>query len=171
MGIVLIFLLLFFPIRLNAKIFADVGECYACLYVFFFRIKILTLNVFSHKNNLYYKISTQKPKSINFYPDFNKKSKNRFNFLIINKINARILLGSTNILPATAITQLIRIFSAINTQINHKKINIKTYCKYYTDDLQFSIIIKTFTNVFYVLLSLFEKLFKRRKIDAKKQSD
>lgn len=171
MSIVLIFLLLFFPIRLNAKIIADVGECYACLYVFFFRIKILTLNVFSHKNNLYYKISTQKPKKITFYPNFSNKSKNKFNFLIINKINARILLGSTNVLLATAITQLIRIFSVINTQINPKKVNIKTYCKYYTDDLQFLILIKTFTNVFYVLLSLLEKLFKRRKINAKKQSN
>lgn len=161
MVIVLIFfIVLAFPIKLHSQGRISFSNGYIYLNLFLYKIKLLSLKIFPYRKFFYYKINRNKPKKLLINLKNDNKAKRKFNFIILNSVKISINVKTKNPVLTTFIAQSLGIISPFFTHFKDIRVGI---CA--TTNFVFSNSIKAdargYTNLFYLLLSLIERIVKR----------
>ena len=157
----LIFLFLIFPIKLNTKIIVVPSQGNFCAKIFLYKLQLFKICLFIYNDKLYYQFSKSKPREVEINFPFKTNKKRKFNFIILEKIDVFSYFGVENAMFTTLINQFIRIFSKYINHINDIDINIKSYPLFKYSSFYFKANVVTNTNIIYILISLFERLFSK----------
>lgn len=161
MIIVLIFLLLLLPIKLNMKIIFVPTQNNFHVKIFLYKLQLFKIYFFLYNDKLYYQFSKSKPRELKIDFPFNTTQKRKFNFVILEKIDVFSYFGVENAMLTVLINQFIRIFFQNFNHINDISINIKSYPVFKCTNFYLKSNVIVNTNIIYILISLFERLFSK----------
>lgn len=160
MIIALIFFVLIFPVKLSLLGKLSLRSKQAFLYLLIYKFNIISIRFFINNDFIYYKINRSKPKKLNnLIPQKSSKNKRRFNFIVLQSINVHLNLQTSNPSIAPALVQSLRIISPAITHFKDIKLNLSANASFIGKS-GLKLKITAFTNLFYLLISLLERIVK-----------
>lgn len=162
----ILFLILFFPIKLRAKALFIPEEGYFSARLFLLRIFLFNFTVIVHNKALFYKIGAFKPKRIDELSLSSAPFKQKSPFLI-QRLDITLKMGGDPIFVTLITAILDNLKAPIAKAPKAFHLEIKPIPQYFSDTLKSKIEIRLLTSVFIALFSLIYNLIS--KINYKKE--
>lgn len=141
--VLLLFVLLFFPIKITSKVNVDIKNAYFYVGLFILKFPIIDFQIVNYKNKLYYVIGRFEPKPIIINENNNKKNSvpMRYDFFRGEKVMVTAKIGTFSPSLTTSLTILLGIIIPPICQIIDERVYLDILPDYIDKN------VKVFTNL------------------------